>query len=443
MKATRTTRVTVAQGPFWRPDARERLRALLPELMLSVVATTCSLIVMDFLDTTNLLPAVILLAVCQVVVQGALYALTYLSEKPEMTNVIMLLAISALPMFAAMATPFVPAEFSSESFRLGLATSAMMGMVVFYLTRLRVTFYLLLLEVLVISDAIRVEPAMMLPHLIGLSAYIALYIVRRSPAHMSLAFEVRERFMTDGDTAGKRLSLSWQTTLLATATGALCLALTLGAGWCLSWWQSRTSTTVVSTQTVDVERRDESETAEVMPEGGQPDGTAVENQNENRETDGEQSGPTDTRHQSPLGLLFALASALALLGLPFMARLLMRRRTMVSISREHRASDRAARIYLETLSRLKALGIERGEDETPREFLIFYEDELARMANQVGLDPNCWQAITDVYEKARYAELDATEAEIEACWQAYDALPKYARSSLGWFRYLTGPFWHM
>lgn len=443
MKATRTTRVPVAQGPFWRPDARERLRALLPELMLSVVATTCSLIVMDFLDTTNLFPAVILLAICQVVVQGALYALTYLSEKPEMTNVIMLLAISTLPMFAAMATPFVPAEFSSESFRLGLATSAMMGMVVFYLTRLRVTFYLLLLEVLVISDAIRVEPAMMLPHLIGLSAYIALYIVRRSPAHMSLTFEAQERFVTDGDTASKRLSLAWQTTLLAATTGAFCLSLTLGTGWCLSWWQSRASTTAANTQTIDVERQDESEAVKVMPEDDQPEDTAVENRNENREKDGEQTGPTDTRRQSPLGLLFALASALAVLGLPFMVRLLMRRRTRASISRERRASDRAARIYLETLSRLKALGIERSEDETPREFLILYEDELVKTTDRAGLDPNCWQAITDVYEKARYAELDATEPEIEACWQVYDALPKYARRSLGWFRYLTGSFWHM
>jgi hypothetical protein len=260
---------------------------------------------------------------------------------------------------------------------------------------------------------------------------------------MSLTFEAQERFVTDGDTASKRLSLTWQTTLLAATTGAFCLSLTLGTGWCLSWWQSRASTTAANTQTIDVERQDESEAVKVMPEDDQPDDTAVENRNENREKDEEQTGPTDTRRQSPLGLLFALASALAVLGLPFMVRLLMRRRTRASISRERRASDRAARIYLETLSRLEALGIERSEDETPREFLILYEDELTKMTDQVGLDQSCWQTITDVYEKARYAELDATEPEIEACWQIYDALPKYARSSLGWFRYLAGPFWQM
>lgn len=446
MKAAHTKRTPMAQGPFWRPDARERLRAFLPEFMLSVVATTCTLVVMEFLGDANLFEAVILYAICQIVVQGALYVLTYLSEKPEIANMVMLFAISGTPMLSAVALPFGIEGVSAEHVGFGLATSAMMGMMVFYLTRTRVTFYLLLLEVLVISDAIRVDSSMLIPHLVGLSAYIALYIVRRSPARMSIGFDARSQVVTHNDDASGKLPLSWQAALLAAVVGTLCLTLSLGTGWSVNWWRNRADDTGTINQTVDVESRDDTQTVEIEHGEGPSEGTVTDDPGEVPEEhvgSTTQAGSTGTHSQSPLGPLLALVVVLALLGLPFAVRLLTRRWTRLSILRETRSADRAARVYLAILSRLKALGIERDKGETPREFLILYEDELAAATASAEIGADEWAMVTDVYEKARYAELDVTEAELDACWRIYDALPGCARHSYGWLRYLAGPFWLM
>ncbi len=446
MKAAHTKRTPMAQGPFWRPDARERLRAFLPEFMLSVVATTCTLVVMEFLGDVNLFEAVILYAICQIVVQGALYVLTYLSEKPEIANMVMLFAISGTPMLSAVALPFGIEGVSAEHVGFGLATSAMMGMMVFYLTRTRVTFYLLLLEVLVISDAIRADSSMLIPHLVGLSAYIALYIVRRSPARMSIGFDARSQVVTHKDNANGKLPLSWQTVLLATAVGMLSLTLSLGTGWCVNWWRGRANATGTIGQTVETEPRDDTQASEIEHEKSPSEDTVVESPSEVREEyvgSTTQAGSTGTHSQSPLGPLLALVVILALPGLPFAMRLLMRRWTRLSILSETRSADRAARVYLAILSRLKALGIERDKGETPREFLILYEDELAAATASAEIGADEWAMVTDVYEKARYAELDVTEAELDACWRVYDALPGCACRSYGWLRYLAGPFWLM
>lgn len=303
MRATRTKKSSLPKGPFWRKDARERLSALLPELMLTVVASTCSLVVMGFLDDMNPLGAVVLYAICVVVVQGALYALTYLSERPELANMVMLLAISFTPMLGSMTASFGLAGASAERLGFGLATSAMLAMMVFYLTRLRATFYFLLLEVLVISEAIQVDSSMVIPHLVGLSAYIALYIVRHSHAHVSMSFDGQRRYVPHEDDAHKTLPLTWQTALLAAVVGALCLTLALGTGWCVNWWHDRASTSSTTSQASETESRDETQTGEVGRGKGPSEGAAVEDLDEvHRENEGTttQTADTTARSQSPL-----------------------------------------------------------------------------------------------------------------------------------------------
>ena len=69
--------------------------------------------------------------------------------------------------------------------------------------------------------------------------------------------------------------------------------------------------------------------------------------------------------------------------------------------------------------------------------------ELEEFTAPAGIGFDAWTALTDTYEKARYAGLDPTPAELETCWRIYDALPACAREAVGRRAYLIGPFWRM
>jgi len=446
MKANRPKEAYTIRGPFWRDDARARLKAFLPELVLSIVAASCTVAAMVYRDNTSFVQIILFAVISQVFVQSLLYALIYLTNEPAMASMLGLFGImlvAMLPNMTISGRPIGPlTEFATFDFYLFLS----LGMTLFYLARLRGTLaYILMTEAFLGSETFDAGSPVMFMHFISMTAYLALFIVRSSSSRVTITSDTPSQHEPSEDTARRHVSPAAQAMLLAAAVGALSLAASLGFGWQQDWGRKADAPSSL-TLTVDTEPKGDSQPVGETTGEGELEGLPIDG------LETSPAGDTGTSSQADdgsggslgiLGVLLAIVVVLALLGLPFAIRLLLRKRIRLSIEREPSPADRAARIYLETLSRLKALGIERSEDETPREFLILYEDKLTRMTDQVGLDPNCWQTITDVYEKARYAELDATEPEIEACWQIYDALPKYARSSLGWFRYLAGPFWQM
>ncbi len=446
MKANRPSKTYVIRGPFWREDARARLKTLLPELVLSIVATSCAVVAVAYRDSTYFAQVVLFAAVSQVFLQSVLYALTYLTNEPARASMLGLFGITLLAMLPSMTVYSRPIGPFTENAAFSIYLFMSMGMTLFYLTRTRGTLiYILMTEAFLGPEIFDTGLPMMFVHFISMAAYLALFIVRSSPSRITINYEARDRSTPNEDATSMHLSLTAQAMLLAATVCALSLAASLGFGWQQNWGRGA-DTSDSFTMTVDIESEDD-----VRP----VDGTTGEGEQEVIPIDGLEGLPAEDAGTSPqadggiegslgiLGAPLAVVIVLALLGLPFAIRLLHRKRIRLSIEREPSPANRAARIYLETLARLEALGIERSEDETPREFLILYEDELTKTTDPTGLDPDCWQKITDVYEKVRYAELDATEPEIETCWQVYDALPKYARNSLGWFRYLTGPFWHM
>ena len=73
MKASPNKPTTTNNGSFWHPDAVERLHLLLPELVLSIIATTCLTIVVGYGDDTNAVAAVVVMGIAQILTQALLY----------------------------------------------------------------------------------------------------------------------------------------------------------------------------------------------------------------------------------------------------------------------------------------------------------------------------------------------------------------------------------
>ena len=70
MTPTSDKQARALQGPFWHTNARERLHALLPELLVSIVVMTCFSSVMTLGDDTSPLSVVITSGIMQLIVQG-------------------------------------------------------------------------------------------------------------------------------------------------------------------------------------------------------------------------------------------------------------------------------------------------------------------------------------------------------------------------------------
>ena len=114
-----------------------------------------------------------------------------------------------------------------------------------------------------------------------------------------------------------------------------------------------------------------------------------------------------------------------------------------SIRHERTGADRVARLYQAIVDRLAVAGVVRDESDTPQEFLVLHGDELTDLTASAGLGNEAWEALTDAYQKARYAGDDPTSQELETSWQLYDALPGCLRRKVGWRRYLLEAFWRL
>lgn len=426
--------------PFWHGDASERMRALLPELLVSIVATGCLSAVTSYTGDAGPMLLLIVLTIVQIFVQGTLYVFTYLGrdERSVLAGALLMPMVSTT---LIMVVPFFGALSIGEELMFGIVISIVMGETLFWLTRTVPGFVLLIVEVIVLSGEVSQVSDMALIHVVGLCALMALYVMRRSATRITRSFDAGARQATDAASkeTSPRRNLFVQVALLCVLIAALCAALGLGEAARVGYFagEGTVATSQAATE-VDPEQTDE-------PAEDSLPASASEAQVDETQMPADEQVHSDAPEQrgSSLAAPLLLVVLLAMLAAPLAACLLKRRLTRRSLEREQDLGDRAARIYLAVLGRLKAAGIRRGEDETPRDFLVLYEEELVELTAPASIGIDDWAALTSVYVRARYAGLEPTSDELDTCWRIYDALPACARASLGWRRYFMGAFWHM
>ena len=452
MRSSRQTKTAKPRRPLWHPDARARLRAILPELAVSVIASACISVVMYFDDGRSASAFLVLGVIPQLFVQIVLYACTYLGNDERLIYTGWLFIMIGIPSLSALLIALALAfGISAEPLIFYLQLAMGMGATIFYLTRLRWTFILLLFEVLVLSELINemgdALPALLPTRLIGACALAVLFVMRSSATRVTISMTLDDPMdvADENERRSSRLSLYATVAGLGFIVSILCLAVSLAGSAPLLLRQYATSAPITTTS----HNTGQSEQTDGLPAGtggvdSEPLGStpSSEAQGNNAQGGSTTSTSTRTRETGILGPLVGIL-ALAVLALVGPARLLMRRLARRSIEREPRSADRAARLYLGVIARLGAAGITRDKAETPSEFLSHHGKELGEVAEAAGFDPSDWITLTDAYEKARYADIDPSDAELEACWRIYDALPGYARQTQGLRRYLSSSFWQM
>ena len=234
MSLVRNGGAAAPRPPLWRADAAERLRALLPEMALLVVTTTCFSIAISLDGATNLLTLCVKMAVCQLIVQTVMYAFTYLSEDRRMVSlgpIIVLLAsyvVSALPSFRT-------ASVGGYGFATFMAMY--LGVVEFCVTRLRVTFVFLLIELVVLIGEVAEWGPLMALHLVAIACLFALFFIRSSAVHITVGGELAEPAPTAAADEGRErpiLGIYAQVAAVGVAACVLCLAMALAT--MPLWW---------------------------------------------------------------------------------------------------------------------------------------------------------------------------------------------------------------
>lgn len=446
MRSSRQAKATVPRRPLWHPDVRARLQALFPELVVTTLAASCLAVVALSGDSMPLSSVIVLAGITQAFVQPILYACTYLGNDGRLTLNGWLFVMIGMPAVTAIATAFAhpPAPYT-EPLAYFAWTSMGLGATIFYLTRLRGTFILLILEMLVLSPLVDELGNVLAAHLVGACALMVLFIMRCSATRVTMHMTLEDPMDTaDVDERG-----SLRPSLYATVAGfgvivsTLCLTASLAGSVPLLLRQYVTGTPVATT-THDTGQGGQA--GEPSAGAGSVSGEAMSGTpSSEAQSDSAQGTSTTSDRTTDTGILGPLVGVLVLAALVLIGpiRLLMRRLARRSIEREPRAADRAAKIYLGIIARLATVDITRDEAETPSEFLAHHRKELGEVAEATGFDPSDWRVLTDAYEKARYADLDPSDAELETCWRIYDALLSYARQTQGLFTYLISSFWQM
>lgn len=423
--------MTPASHSPWHSDIPERLRAMLPEALVSIVAATCIAAVMSYRDGADVVSYVLIAGVTELIVQPILYACTYIIDDRRAAYAGIVLVALGMPLGSVLALLLAMPE--SMSMASGLST--MMGALVFYCTRSRVTHVILMIEMLSISAVIDSPPTLLLVHLVGAGAIVILFVMRSSATRITMLSGL------DGSMTGAY----GQIAAFGVAVAALCVAVAIVGGLPLGReFGVGSDSTVVSADAPAQTEDDQSADVPDQVEGAWPEDTQQTETNADTEA-GESPAGAATEHSYrglPSWLLVTCLLAVVLV-LPFAVRLLARAWVRRSLEQEPRASDRVAKIYLRAVARLEAMGIVRDEAQTPREFSMDHGEELKEHLAPVGMGLDEWTLLTQTYEKARYADLDPTASELATCWKLYDALPACARSAVGLPRYLLGVFWHM
>lgn len=432
MTSSQRTKARSMRTPLWYPNAPTRIRALLPELALSVVAMTCMSTVLSYYDGTDLITLVMAMAAVQTLVQAILYACTYIVQDMRwVVFVPFLLVAMAIPVSSMGAAIWGFSPVGTYAIPLSVG----MGVMLFYLMRPRAGLIALLIELLVLGELVSEIPSLWAIHVVGLAAFAALLVMRSSATRITRSFVAEEaaasRSVDDAaDDTGHATSMGiyGQVAALAAAATALCLAVALGGTWLT---MPAMPADVAPAEAPTPAPQEEQSPAEMQPH----DNTTTAEQT--RDT-----APRETGSRAGFGPL-VLALLLAALALPVPVRLLMRARARRALAREPQAADRAAKLYQVIIARLHVAGIVRDEAETPRMFLEAHAEELEGLTTPAGIGLDAWTTLTETYEKARYAGLDPTPPELETCWRIYDALPVCVRVAVGWRSYLTSRFWRL
>lgn len=458
MTSGRRVKVTLSSAPLWRPDARERLRALLPELVVSVVGATFMSVVLVYGDGTDaisfalgskVLSLIMISGPLQAFVLGSLYAAFYLMLDPDrdenvyatkfvMPCLIVMCAIYATIIPLGGAFPIAV----EGSLRLVVTASALAGMALFFISRTRPTFVFFLLEILVLVEAIdemaAEQPAMLFVHIGCISSVATLFVMRSSATRITIADAVEPLARTDDAKVGwlSALGMYGQVAAAALAASLLCLAVALPGALMMG---RGAETGGAEASSSGVSGTEDAPTDMPAQEEPMVEVSGAEGVGEGTQSVGATSAELD--RGALLGLLILLLVSILILPVP--ARLLRRWWRRLSLARERQADVRAAKIYLGILSRLEAAGIVRDQAQTPSEFLIEHAHELEDLTVPAGLTLDDWDALTGIYEKVRYEGLVPTEPELHTCWRIYGALPRCVRLQVGWRHYLTGAFWHM
>lgn len=436
MAARRRKETPSVREPFWYPDARERLCAFLPELALSFVAMTCMTTVMCYRNGMSIALLMAIAACIQLVVMTIMYVCTYLVRNQRWAYIVTFFLMTMIVPAYAMTMVALHPLFDVNGMNLSIPVSITAGSMLFFLTRTRAGLVFLLVEVLGLTISVDEVPVLWAIHVVGFAALATLLVMRSSATHITREAFVRDEPdaaepHADDETHGFVLGTYGQIAAWGILTGMLCLALAFGGTTLMGWGRSTsaaaTDASITGEQGIPGQ--------DVMPEVvSDTDGSLASEQLED--------GEADARGPAVSGAC-ALALLLAALVLPVPARLLMRWWARRALECEPQTTDRAAKLYQAIIGRLSAAGIERDEAETPSEFLTRHADELEELTEPADLDLRAWIALTEVYEKVRYADLEPTRDELATCWKLYEALPACARAALGWRTYLTGAFWHM
>ena len=141
MMSGRLRKARNTRGPLWRPDVRERFRALLPELLLSILAVTCISIVMSYHEGDGVATLVIAASLTQIYVQGTLYTCTYLMEEDPGVNIAWMLMLPGGIIVSEAILGFTGlTSLYGNSLIYACPLSILVGTVFFYAARLRWTF---------------------------------------------------------------------------------------------------------------------------------------------------------------------------------------------------------------------------------------------------------------------------------------------------------------
>ena len=122
MTLKRPAQSTRTHEPFWYPNARTRLRALLPELALSVVLMTCTTVTIGYSEDVSMALLIAIMALIQMWVQPVLYGCTYLVRDTRAFFVPLALIALPMPIYIIGWAAFLPVEsFGALDFAIPLS----------------------------------------------------------------------------------------------------------------------------------------------------------------------------------------------------------------------------------------------------------------------------------------------------------------------------------
>lgn len=139
---------------------------------------------------------------------------------------------------------------------------------------------------------------------------------------------------------------------------------------------------------------------------------------------------------SPGLLILLLCLALLLLALPFVLRVLRRRRWEAKLAGKS-PRDQCMTLFAYLTKRLRYAGFRRPQGVTLQE----YVSRNAEALSDFSVDGCDLMALTDAYQKAYYGCQPLDETQVAAFWTVYRGFRRNLRRKMGGFSYCLRLFW--